>query len=704
METIGKYQIQKVLGHGGMGTVYEAIDPLINRKVALKMMVPGLVENPDLRKRFLREAQAAGGLRHRNIVTVYDLGEDKGQPYIAMEFIEGLDLEKLIQNKEPRSLVWKLDVLHQLCEGLAYAHKNGIVHRDVKPANLRVTHDGDVKIMDFGIAQLQSSTMTKGGLVLGTVHYMSPEQIEGHKVDHRADIFSVGAIAYELIAGKRPFDGESLTAVMFRVMNETPDTKPITTEFSPALDAVILRALARDVNARYQSLEQMAADIQAVLRRAAGDAPAASDPATQLSRLVEEGQQWLAKGDVEAAVARAREALVLAPGDAAARELLRIAEGEALSRRVGHVLYEMTRSMLRARADGQLQKALGFCRRLLELKPGDPEIAKLGAEIESVIHDREVEQLCGLARGYAGDGDLELANKIAAKIERLAPRSPRYLQLRKYLDAEAPRRIAEARVAEAQENVAQGNLAQAYAEAEDALKIQPDHVLAREIRDRAGAFLGKAPPATTAAVPAPPAPPPPPKPAAQARPPAPSPPLAPPSAPVASAPKPAVAVPGPVAAPSAKVAAPAPPLAAKPPTVASPVPAPSPKLAPAPAKPAAPEPAPAVPVAPAKASAVPPSAPVPAPEPTPQISAPPAAPTPEGVALASSLGVSPALAPAPAASESHRNEIEALTTKALNAFVENNYPKAKKALEKALALDPNNKKARELQKILGSLG
>ena len=222
METIGKYQVHKVLGHGGMGTVYEALDPVIQRKVALKTMIPALADAPELRLRFLREAQAAGGLRHRNIVTVYDLGEDKGRPYIAMEYIDGTDLEKIIQNREPLSLEWKLDVLRQVCEGLSYAHRHGIVHRDIKPANIRVTPDGEVKIMDFGIAHLQSSNLTKSGLVLGTVHYMSPEQIDGNKVDLRADVFSVGAIAYELFAYKRPFEAESITGVMYQIMHDRP--------------------------------------------------------------------------------------------------------------------------------------------------------------------------------------------------------------------------------------------------------------------------------------------------------------------------------------------------------------------------------------------------------------------------------------------------------------------------------------------------
>src|SRR5688572_16812717 len=269
-----------------MGTVYEATDPVIHRKVALKTMIAGLAEQGDLKARFLREAQAAGGLRHRNIVTVYDLGEDRGQPYIAMEFIEGTDLERIIQNKEPLSIEWKLDVVRQVCEGLSYAHKNGIVHRDIKPANIRVTPDGEVKIMDFGIAHLQSSTMTKSGLVLGTVHYMAPEQVEGQKVDHRADIFSVGAIAYELVAYKKPFDGDSLTAVMFKIMRDRPDPDVLPrTEYSPGLETVIMKALSKNVGERYQSLDDMRDDLARLVKDTASRSPqlqpAAPPPATQ---------------------------------------------------------------------------------------------------------------------------------------------------------------------------------------------------------------------------------------------------------------------------------------------------------------------------------------------------------------------------------------------------------------------------------------
>lgn len=663
METIGKYQIQKVIGRGGMGTVYEALDPLINRKVAVKTMIAGLAESGDLRERFLREAQAAGGLRHRNIVTVYDLGEDKGQPFIAMEFIEGTDLEKIIQNREPLTVEWKLDVLRQVCEGLAYAHRAGIVHRDIKPANIRVTHEGEAKIMDFGIAHLQSSTMTKSGLVLGTVHYMAPEQIEGQKVDHRADVFSVGAIAYELIAYRKPFDGESLTAVMFRIMHERPDPKHLASEYSPSLDAIVMKALARDPTQRYQNLDDMAGDVAALLResgarvpeRPAGlhgtrsgtptPAPVPDERVARVSRLVEEGQQLLAKGEPDGAVERAREALSVHPTDPGARELMRIAEGQALSHRVEREIAEIRAGMERARAEGHLQKALGFCRRLLELNPDDKGVGKIGSEIEIAIHEREVEQLCSLAVAYATEGDVELALKIAGKIERLSPRSARYLQLKKYLDEELSRKSAEALVATAQEHLVLGNLEEARAAAEEALVLNASHALAREIRDRAASVLATRSKPIAPAAPAPAAPPPP-----------------------APQPKPAVAAPAPPPAPKAPTA---------PAIAASSQPAPTAK---------APGGKTAAHAAAPKAGA----------------SAAAAAPAPPPAAAGATAAAT--ATPPPGTPDARRNEIEALTTAAVNAFVQNNYPKALKAVEKALALDPDNKKARELAKILGALG
>jgi tetratricopeptide (TPR) repeat protein/predicted Ser/Thr protein kinase len=717
VETIGKYRVLRVLGRGGMGTVYEAEDPLIHRKVAVKTMIAGLSDNPDLRARFFREAQAAGGLRHRNIVTVYDLGEDKGQPYIAMEFIEGTDLEKIIQNKEPYSMEWKLDVLRQVCNGLAHAHRNGIVHRDVKPANIRVTPEGEVKIMDFGIAHLQSSTLTKSGPVLGTVHYMAPEQLDGKKVDHRADIFSVGAIAYELIAYRRPFDGDSLTAVMFKVMHEAPDRDGLPqTDYSPGLERIVLRALARDLGERYPSLDEMHDDLERLVRETAaklagGAAETGEDRAARAARLVEEGRRQLKSGATTQALALAKEAIALAAADLEAQALLRDAEAEALRKRVETEMAEIRAEMERARTEGRLPKALSLCRRLLELVPDDAALARTAKEIEAVIQDREVEQLCGLALAYAADGETDLALKIAGKIERIAPQSPRYLELKRYLDEESARRAAEAMTAAAREHLVHGNLTEARAAAEEALAANPSHAAAKEIRDRVSAVLATQERAARAshaglapAVP-PPASAPRSSPAAQPPPATPPTPAERPAPAAAAAPATNPQVGPPSSTPPADPATEKTLITGRPTIPPRPTP-PSPAVAaprtPTPTPPfgrpgpAAPPPRASVPKEAARPATVP-SATRPAPPSAVQTPVPatPAPPPPTATPTPSS----------PLSPEAARKaEIESLTTAALNHFVQNENAKARKAVEKALALDPQDKKAKELLKILTSLG
>ena len=269
MRAIGKYVVERVLGRGAMGTVYLARDPGLDRAVAVKTLTIGPGDGAEMRIRFLREAQAAGRLRHPNIVTVYDVGEDAGQPYLAMEYVEGHDLADILQQPDPHPLEWRLDILRQICEGLAHAHRNGIVHRDVKPGNVRVTPADEVKIMDFGLARLPASTMTKSGRLLGTVQYMAPEQIEGTAVDHRADIFSVGALAFEMFARRKPFEGDSLTDVMQQILDGAPVNAFPQTPYSPGLERVVRKALRRDREERYQSLEAMHGDLGALVRDAA---------------------------------------------------------------------------------------------------------------------------------------------------------------------------------------------------------------------------------------------------------------------------------------------------------------------------------------------------------------------------------------------------------------------------------------------------
>jgi serine/threonine protein kinase len=256
---IGKYQIVEQVGEGAMGVVYRATDPVLNRSVAIKVMSDALARNDDLRGRFLREAQAAGSLQHPNVVTIYDFGEVNGHLYIAMEFVDGEDLESLLAKHVPLSPTDKLDIIIDVLRGLAYAHKHGIVHRDIKPANIRIDGEGRARIMDFGIAHLSSSDMTRTGVMVGTPAYMAPEQIVGGGITPATDIFSVGAVLYELLAGEKPFQGDSLQSVMYKIVSApNPPLATARLGLPSTLGAVVERGLAKEATDRYSGAQEMA--------------------------------------------------------------------------------------------------------------------------------------------------------------------------------------------------------------------------------------------------------------------------------------------------------------------------------------------------------------------------------------------------------------------------------------------------------------
>ena len=258
---IGKYQVLGVLGVGGMGVVYRGLDKSMGREVAIKTLTEATEE---LRQRFLLEARS-GVLNHPNIVTVYDFGEQDGNPYIVMEFVKGGSLENLLREGRTFSLIEKLEIVRQVCLGLGYAHQHGVIHRDIKPANVMVQPDGNIKIVDFGVARLESqSGHTQTGMVIGTFHYISPERLLGKPADGRADIWSAGVILYQLLAGRLPFPGDD-PATLHRVIREPHDpVTKIRSDYPPALDQLIDHALAKDPLDRYETGEEMAADIEAI--------------------------------------------------------------------------------------------------------------------------------------------------------------------------------------------------------------------------------------------------------------------------------------------------------------------------------------------------------------------------------------------------------------------------------------------------------
>jgi serine/threonine-protein kinase len=266
-EKLGKFEINRVLGQGAMGEVYLGMDPAIGREVAIKTILPSAAGGVEAKERFAREAKAAGVLNHPNLVTIYEFGEDQGVLYIAMEYVKGHDLEELMR-EQALTRSEALEILGQVCDGLAFAHQNHIVHRDIKPSNVRVLRDGkriQAKVMDFGVARVGNSDMTATGMVMGTVSYMAPEYIRSGKPDPRSDLFAVGVMLYECLSGRKPFSGDTTPTILYKIVNEPPEPIDLTQlhGISPAIRSVLDRSLDKDPDNRFQTAEDLAKALRA---------------------------------------------------------------------------------------------------------------------------------------------------------------------------------------------------------------------------------------------------------------------------------------------------------------------------------------------------------------------------------------------------------------------------------------------------------
>src|SRR5215467_2796587 len=264
----GRYEISGEIGRGAMGVVYLAKDPVIGRTVAVKTLQlseegTGLTR-AELLARFQTEARAAGSLTHPNIVVVFDAGEEDGRFFITMELVEGKSLQALLDAGQLFPLSRVLRIMEQACSAVQFAHDRNIVHRDIKPANLMLTPDDTVKVTDFGTAKiLQFGTVQQTAHVMGTPSYMSPEQIKGKVVDGRSDIFSLGVVLYEMVTGEKPFPGQNITTVIYKIVNEEPTApRDIDSSIHPGLNAVIMKSLAKEPAARYQSCRELFDDLR----------------------------------------------------------------------------------------------------------------------------------------------------------------------------------------------------------------------------------------------------------------------------------------------------------------------------------------------------------------------------------------------------------------------------------------------------------
>jgi predicted Ser/Thr protein kinase len=287
---IGRYRVVERIGKGTMGMVYAAEDDTMGRRVAIKLMMGDLQDDPELRERFYREAKVTSQLAHRNIITVLDLGEDNGHPFIVMELLKGLPLAAHLRTAAP-GLEARISLMEQICEGLQVAHCRGVIHRDIKPSNLFVQEDGTLKILDFGVARPASSGLTLSGLMVGTPEYISPEQALGKPVDARSDLFAAAAVFYFMLTGRGPFTSQDLPAVLRAVLHEDPP--PLTDDEAPAsLRRIVMKALAKAPADRYQQCDELLKELEQVRRAWAGTshriAQAALDRYRQIVRIIEE--------------------------------------------------------------------------------------------------------------------------------------------------------------------------------------------------------------------------------------------------------------------------------------------------------------------------------------------------------------------------------------------------------------------------------
>ena len=468
--TIGRYDVLDRLGHGGMGVVYRARDPRIGRLVAIKLL---RVDDADVRERFLQEARSAGSLTHRNIVTIYDYGEHEGQPYIVMEFISGVTLAEQIRRGLPRPLPATLDTIRGLSAGLAYAHARGIVHRDVKPANVMIDDEGVPKILDFGIARVGDSGLTQFGMLMGTPNYMSPEQVDGRTADRRSDIFAVGLVFYELLSGRKAFSSETASGVMKQIVWDAPS--PLE-EFCPGLDggvvSIVARAIQKDPSRRYQTLEELIADLDKVASRIrdGGGTPIASGSRPDTPTPYSSPRRLTPRGGID-------------------RDVLSKLRSERID-----IHLQAAQAAFDA---GHYDAAAEACEQAVLIDPDEPRALQLLTAAREALEAQEVEERLLEARLCIERGDTARASSLVSQVLELDSTSPTALELRSRLaeierrrEEERQRQAAiEAALARARASLTDGRLESAIRAASEILIEDPNNEPARQLSQQALAAI-----------------------------------------------------------------------------------------------------------------------------------------------------------------------------------------------------------------------
>src|SRR5579862_5218604 len=423
---IGKYDVIDVIGRGGMGVVYKAIDPHLDRQVAIKMMTGGFVDNPDLLKRFFREAQSLGSLQHPNIVTVYDLGDFGGNPYMVMEFMEGEGLDAVLAGRRQLSALEKSNIIVQVCNGLSYAHGRGIVHRDIKPANIMLGKDGGVKLFDFGIAHIGDHSVTKTGQIVGTLSYMSPEQVNGKPVDARTDLFSTGVVLYQLFTNHLPFEGESTATTLLKIIYDPPPPlKNFLSSYPPELEAVLGRALAKDREERYHSADEFALDLSQLQVQLKQEL---------IGQHMQEVLRCLERSDLYKAKEYLIQVLKLDQQHAKATQLLRDVQVRIKKEEVGEQVRKLRQRAEESAARVQFEAAQDFVEQALAVDKTNTELLQLRESLKAAaLRAQKLHSALRRAETSHQDGELDTAKQAIEEALEIAPDDPQVKTLNRVI-------------------------------------------------------------------------------------------------------------------------------------------------------------------------------------------------------------------------------------------------------------------------------
>jgi eukaryotic-like serine/threonine-protein kinase len=486
-EKIGKYDVLDVLGRGGMGVVYRARDARLGRIVAIKMLTEGFSGNADMLQRFYREASQTGALRHNNIVIVYDAGDQDGEPYIVMEYVEGEPLDKAIK-RERMQLEHALTIVEQLCHALAYAHRNGVIHRDIKPANVILRGDGSIKLLDFGIARDETrvdTSITSTGSLVGTPPYMAPERFAGSAIDGRSDIFSAGVLLYLLLTGRLPFDLEYPGVIDQIMRTHPPPPSELVADCPTSLDTIVAHALAKSPVDRYANADDMAMDLREV-----------ADGITRahIAESMAQAEQHFNERDFMAAQGALRQLLRLDPQHVAGKRLLSQVDQRLTQQEKERKAQELARLAQQAVGEREWDRALALCDEALGLSPANNVLVTLRKSVVDGKQTQEkVSQLLAESAGARKVGELTRAQARAATAQRLDPHNSQVLALCRLLEQE----IEEKRVKEelrkvmasAREHLAAGEYEEAFVLLDKAGTLAPDNAEVLRTKDELTAAL-----------------------------------------------------------------------------------------------------------------------------------------------------------------------------------------------------------------------